>query len=77
MLLVIALYHNWTIRQLDVVAAYLQAPLYHEVYVLRTLTRTLDRDLVLRDRVVLGIGTSVRSEEGPRVAYSRVFELRV
>jgi len=33
MLLVIALHRNWTIRQLDVVAAYLQAPLHHEVYV--------------------------------------------
>jgi len=33
MFLVLALYHNWTIRQLDVVAAYLQAPLHHEVYV--------------------------------------------
>jgi len=33
MLLVIALYRKWTIRQLDVVAAYLQAPLHHEVYI--------------------------------------------
>jgi len=42
--------------------------------VLRTLTRMLDRDLVLRARVVPGIGTIVESEEGPRVAYTQVFE---
>jgi len=36
--------------------------------VLRTLTRTLGGDLVLRARVVPGIGTSVGSEEGLRVA---------
>jgi len=41
---------------------------------LRTLIRTFDRDFVLRARVVPGIGTSVGSEEGPRVAYVRVFE---
>ena len=35
---------------------------------LRTLTRTLGGDLVLRARVVPGIGTSVGSEEGLRVA---------
>jgi len=44
---------------------------------LRSLTRTLDRDLVLRARVVPGIGMSVGSEEGPRAAYTRVFEVRV
>jgi len=44
---------------------------------LRTLTRTLDRDLVLRARVVLSIGTIIGSEERPRVAYTRVFEVRV
>ena len=32
-LLVIALYKNWDIRQWDVVAAYLQATLKHEIYV--------------------------------------------
>ena len=37
-------------------------------HVLRTLTRTLGEDLVLRARVVPGIGTSVGSEEGLRVA---------
>jgi len=36
--------------------------------VLRTLARTLGGDLVLRARVVPGIGTSVGSEEGLRVA---------
>jgi len=44
---------------------------------LRTLTRILDRDLVLRARVVPGIGTSVGSQEGPGVTYIRVFEVRV
>jgi len=33
MLLVITLYRGWAIRQWDVVAAYLQAELHHDVYV--------------------------------------------
>ena len=33
MLLVIALYREWDIRQWDVIAAYLQAELHHDVYV--------------------------------------------
>jgi len=45
--------------------------------VLQTLTQTLDRDLVLRARVVPGIGMSIGSEKGPRVAYTRVFEVQV
>jgi len=32
-LLVIALHRGWAIRQCDVVAAYLQVPLHHDVYV--------------------------------------------
>lgn len=32
-LLVIALYHNWDVRQWDVVAAYLQATLKHDIYI--------------------------------------------
>ena len=32
-LLVIALYKNWEIRQWDVIAAYLQATLHHDVYI--------------------------------------------
>jgi len=33
MLLAIALHLGWKVRQWDVVAAYLQAPLHHQVYV--------------------------------------------
>ena len=33
MLLIIALYKGWKIRQWDVIAAYLQADLHHDVYV--------------------------------------------
>ena len=32
-LLIIALYRNWEIRQWDVIAAYLQAQLHHDVYI--------------------------------------------
>lgn len=33
LLIIIALYHNWEIRQWDVVAAYLQAALKHDIYI--------------------------------------------
>lgn len=33
MLIIIALYKGWAIRQWDVVAAYLQANLHHDVYI--------------------------------------------
>jgi len=44
-LLVIALYRNWAIRQWDVVAAYLQALLKHDIYITDTNEDGLNRRL--------------------------------